>query len=305
MSQARRASAPGKLILSGEHAVVYGQPAILMAVDRRLTVTARSQPTAPDPLELRDRLDARFDAFEAHHRTIESVVDSNPDVFARYTASLVSDAGWDLRIDSQIPLGCGMGSSAALSAAVLAAVDQTLPPEDLIRWSRHAERLLHGLSSGADPYVCVSGGTHRFQNREGKPFPAVTEPLWMINTGRPASSTGACVAQVAQAFALDDPIWSDFAACTDSVGRRPCREWMPENQRLLERIGVVPARVATLVRELESAGLAAKICGAGTVQGEASGVLLVAGGKPSPTILDAFGLSCEAVAETERGVERD
>ena len=94
-----KVSAPGKIILSGEHSVVYGKPAVLAAVDLRLTLSLK-ETTGKD-----------------------KIFSPEPDGLIKYGVEKLKDYyGWksplQVEVDSEIPIGCGMGSSAALSTAL-------------------------------------------------------------------------------------------------------------------------------------------------------------------------------------------
>ena len=98
--------------------------------------------------------------------------------------------------------------------------------------------------------------------------------------GRPESSTGECVSQVRAQHGDDAALWGAFGECTNSFvealtsGSDPSSA-IKENQRLLERIGVVPEATKAFVRDVEVAGGVAKVCGAGSVKGDFGGAVLV------------------------------
>jgi mevalonate kinase len=105
---------------------------------------------------------------------------------------------------------------------------------------------------------------------------ALGADYYWIYTGTPLSSTGECVDRVRQQFTHSE-IWQEFAAIT--------RQWhaataadrsalLRENHRLLCRLGVVPGAVQRLIQQIEVLGGAAKISGAGSIRGEAAGLVL-------------------------------
>ncbi|HMV66691.1 MAG TPA: mevalonate kinase, partial [Myxococcota bacterium] len=127
-----RGAGHGKLILVGEHAVVHGQPAIAFAVDLQTEVTARPN---DGPLAVRSEL-------------VDELV-------ARAAAAAFGDRGWDVEIRSTLPLGRGMGSSAALSVALVRAASAArgAPAPDgdaLFREALALERIFHANPSGLD-----------------------------------------------------------------------------------------------------------------------------------------------------------
>ncbi|MFP4217829.1 MAG: mevalonate kinase, partial [Salinarchaeum sp.] len=139
--------APGKVYLFGEHAVVYGEPAVPCAIERRATVTVEER--ADDGLRIHAD-DLSLDGF-----TVEYVGDdtAHPDVDAEnalveaatgYVNEAVAqvrdaadapDAGFEIWIESDIPLGAGLGSSAAVACAAIDAgcreLGVELSPEEI------------------------------------------------------------------------------------------------------------------------------------------------------------------------------
>lgn len=157
--------APGKVILFGEHAVVYGQPAIAGTIDRgiRVAVTQR---------------DARADAahhdgplFRSHSLGLRARPDPNgegPEGLRKALAVLVELYGARvtnlvLSAEGTIPAGAGLGSSAALSVALLRGVQRVLdePPlsdQALVERAFALERVFHGNPSGVDHTTIALGG---------------------------------------------------------------------------------------------------------------------------------------------------
>lgn len=266
----RRASAPGKLILTGEHAVVHGCPALVVAVDRRLEVTlylGESQGVDPRPA-----VDARYEAYKAGEIPVGEVLGEG-ELLAYVLAAMRLQAR--VEIESDIPTGCGMGSSAAVVLATAMAAGCSR--DEALAIADRTENLQHGQSSGLDARVCLLGGAHRYEAGTLKSVSPPQTEFRLINTGRPAATTGECVDQVGKRFPAGDPIWDDFRAVAKAMLDGVTPEAVRENQRLLTYIGVVPKAVQALVRELESRGLAAKICGAGSVRPGGAGVLWIVG----------------------------
>ena len=123
------------------------------------------------------------------------------------------------------------------------------------------------------------------------PLPRV--PLYIVNPGTPASTTGEAVSAVARRVGAKSPVWDEFEGVADRMQKalqhddlKAFQRAMRDNHRLLDSIGVVPGRVADFVAEIEQAGAAAKVCGAGAVAGDAAGMVLVAA-KESPAELCA------------------
>ncbi len=298
--------APGKLILSGEHAVVHGRPALVTAVNRyaETTLTPREDgivhvdfppfrrdaciPMAELPA-FRQKADRNYAEFLEGERPIRRVLD-HPVELLYYTVARVMEergspcaSGCRIALRSDLPMGCGMGASAAVIVSVLGAclrqAGVNAAADDVFHRAWDIEKLQHGRPSGVDPYISVHGGLVRF--REGRADPVETVPmkLYLVHTGAPESTTGECVMDVARRW-NDHSVWDEFervvleleeAMKNADTGRM--RRAVRENHRLLCRIGVVPHRVQSFIRELEGEGAAAKICGAGSISGEAGGMV--------------------------------
>src|SRR3712207_1969819 len=147
------ASAPGKVILCGEHAVVYGRPAIalpLSAVRATATVTVAPRGSgivceAPDLAE-------RWPLTDASQQPLARLVALT---LQRLNITTASDLKITLR--SEIPIASGMGSGAALGAALVKVISaqfgHVLPPTEVSALVYESERLFHGTPSGIDNTV--------------------------------------------------------------------------------------------------------------------------------------------------------
>lgn len=133
------ASAPGKFVILGEHAVVYGKPAVVLAIDRRINCSIR----------------------RSHRNTLNGEhIDFNRQPHFRYlTRDLHTSMDYVTR--SEIPAGSGLGSSAALSAALAMALRESkgLPCDErgLVDEAYGAELYAQGNGSPMDASACVHG----------------------------------------------------------------------------------------------------------------------------------------------------
>lgn len=301
--------APGKLILSGEHAVVYGQPALAMAVNRYVTATVTRE-TAPQVLfdltdlshhshlslealrHLKDRIKQKYYRFIRGEYSIREVL-QKPFELAQFALSMLTESkqmslphGVKLHLQSDIPIGCGMGSSAATILSVMRAVSHVLQipisEETLYQLALEAENMQHGYSSGLDLRIAMNGGCIYMENQtyQSRDVPAM--PMYLVNTGTPQSTTGQCVEKVApllksaQLLAEFKAVTQEMDAALKSQSWDKMQDAIRQNHELLVRIGVVPTSVQHFVSHIASAGGAAKICGAGSVTGEHAGSVLVA-----------------------------
>src|SRR5881409_1559997 len=155
-----RASAPGKLILFGEHAVVFGEPALATAIDLRTEVYARFHDEwLVDGASLEDTKYAYV------RRAVESRWGGPP--------------LW-LEIRSMVPLGCGLGSSAAVTVATLGALEAlkgSADPESVARAAFEVEHGVQGRASPIDTSTASHGGAVLVRREAGEGL------LWEIEKG--------------------------------------------------------------------------------------------------------------------------
>jgi mevalonate kinase len=262
---------------------------------------------------VREELLARYRGFAAGEMPITEVL-PDPRLLAPFAWSLFADEATlssDLRIamHTDIPVGCGMGSSAAVGLSQLlaasCALDRAVPEATLQELGLACERLLHGQPSGVDTTICRLGGVLRVDGGQTAPVNAPPGPLYFVNTGRPASSTGEAVSYVRQEVG-DSPVWLVFHATVgrleDSLrrgDRAVFREAVRTNHELLCQIGVTPPRVQRFIAAVERAGGAAKVCGAGAVKGDAGGMVLVAAAAAPTELAAEYGYTIIEL-ETDR-----
>ena len=318
-----KAIAPGKLILSGEHAVVYGKPAIAMAVDRCAQAVIAPSPSGEEvainlqdlhlaesfPVrtlrDLKGRIGKNYRQFLDGQLSIREVLHKPIELF-QYAFITILDAlhltvaqGLDIQLRSNIPIGCGMGSSAATVLSVLRSVGHyfrvEFRPEWYLAYSLEAENLQHGHASGLDSYISIHGGCARFQDGRAEKMPLPRMPIHLVHTGAPAVTTGECVEQVRQQFG-NSTVWSEFEDVTremESALRAndlaAIQASIRDNHRLLTGIGVVPSRVQEFVKAVEQQDAAAKICGAGAVAGDSAGIVLVCAEEPPRELCKEYG----------------
>jgi mevalonate kinase len=189
------ASAPAKVILFGEHFVVYGEPAIVLAIDKR--AYAKAELRDDKQLYLRSvnlNLAGYFkngifkieqgNAKEAKlkFQPLKLAVEKVLEIYGE-------NFGLSIQVNSTVPVAAGLGSSAAVAAAVTAAVSALLnvkmSKEDVFRISYEAEKIVHGTPSGVDPAISTFGGTLLFQMDTGfKPVDVKADvPLVIGDTG--------------------------------------------------------------------------------------------------------------------------
>lgn len=189
------ASAAAKIILFGEHFVVYGEPAIVLAIDKRAYATVDQSDdkclhVRSANLNLKGYFkDGVFKVEQGDIREAKLKFEPVRVAVERVLAAYKEQIGLDVEINSTVPVGAGLGSSAAVVAAVTEAAGALLnvkmPKEDVFRVALEAERVVHGTASVVDPAIATFGGTLLFQTDTGfKPLEVKTEvPLVIGNTG--------------------------------------------------------------------------------------------------------------------------
>lgn len=323
-----KAIAPGKLILSGEHAVVYGRPALAMAIDRSAQSIITASPgdlvsfeladfqssesfTVRALRDMRDRVLRNYRLFLNGELGIRDVMYKPVELFEYMFINFLDglhlklNESLSIRTVSNIPIGCGLGSSAATVLSAARAVGHyfrvDFRPEWYYRYSIEAEKLQHGFPSGVDSYIAVHGGCALFQNEQARSVPLPRFNLYLVNTGTPETTTGECVVQVRERHERD-AIWTDFEGVTlgleEAIRRNDMdeiRRHIRENNQLLIRIGVVPEKVQRFIASVEAAGGAAKVVGAGSVRGDHGGMVLVVDDQPPRTLCKEYNYTITCV----------
>lgn len=273
------ASAPGKVILFGEHFVVEGQPAIAVAVSLRAKVSVK--PTDELCVSVSSaNLDLRED-FDPQNPDRSSPLYPIAHAAMLTMEELGARAGLSIRVDSSIPPAAGMGSSAAVAVAtvkaVAAALGHDLEREKISRIAFEAEKLVHGKPSGIDNTVATYGGTIAYRRGEGfleleVDFSPVS--LVLADTGKPRR-TGELVQKVLNLKAafpqVLEPLYYAAGRLAVEAAKMMERgdfeavgELMNVNHGFLSAIGVSTAEIEQLVYAARQAGaLGAKLTGAG------------------------------------------
>lgn len=293
------ATAPGKIILFGEHAVVYGRPAIAVPVNQvSARVVVQADPLAP-PGRIWVRapavgLDGDLDALPSGHplRAVKTL--------------LLEHWGLDdlpacrLQISSTIPVAAGLGSGAAVSVACLRALSaflgRRLDDELASALAYEVEKLLHGTPSGIDNTVVTYAAPVYFMRRPEGPHIEtfqVERPFTLLigDTGV-SSPTSVAVGDLRRSWqaeperynALFDAVGSlveRARALIESGQPEALGPLMDENHVLLQAMDVSSPELDHLVAAARSAGaLGAKLSGGGRggnmialVRPEAAGAL--------------------------------
>ena len=279
------ASAPAKIILFGEHFVVYGEPAIVLAIDKRARVSAKLRTDQRIYINSVDLGLSGFfikELFQPERGGEEARAKLEPIKIALQKILDLSEkeVGMSVKIESSIPVAAGLGSSAAVAAAVGVAASQILdvklPREEIFRIAYEAERFVHGTPSGIDPAISTYGGVHLFDRDKGVTSLDVEEdiPLVVGDTGI-KRSTGKLVSMVRERRkrfpSIIDPIIKTggkialhAVKALETGDLNAVGELMDINHALLCAVGVSNESLDRLVYAAKKAGaLGAKLTGAG------------------------------------------
>ena len=161
------ASAPAKIILFGEHFVVHGTKAILAAIDKRVTVT--SSFTDDKTIKINSKLGTYETSDLSSYEEVKS--EFRPFIYLanKILSSNQNIGGLEITINSDIPVGVGLGSSSACCVAATASISglfNKLSHEEIINLAIEAEKTIFADTSGADPTVCTYGGIIEYPSIE-------------------------------------------------------------------------------------------------------------------------------------------
>lgn len=302
-------SVPGKVHLMGEHAVVYGKPALLAAINLRLRVSIEPS------------------------KQIE-IISSEPTDHAKYAIDFLLDqfqvknpAPFKVTIDSEIPAGYHLGSSAAVAVGTTGAVmyyfKKLWNPIRINELAYEIEKKQHGNPSGGDNTTVTVGGFVWFRKEleflksiwqlPFKPQQSLSH-FFLINTGRPKETTGEMVALVKENMQKNPEEMKKHLDNNEQQVKRvtvalkegdekELTDAIRLGQRSLEGMGAVSKKVIPVIRKIEQAGGAAKILGGGGLA-DGVGFLLCYHHEPKSveSLCQSFGYTTQPLELGEEGI---
>jgi mevalonate kinase len=280
------ASAPGKIILFGEHFVVYNQPIILASINKRIKfvskttfddgniITIETNTFGKKTYQLsilnNNHKNDLYDFFYPIIYILKKIINNNNK----------KTIGIEIRIDSEIPYGVGLGSSAALSVAAVSSInslyDKYQNKKDVLDLAIETERIIHKNSSGADCVISMYGGLMFYQkNKEIRKLKHSNKLNFVIINSGVKHSTGNLVSIVQQYRQNNFELFLKLSKMATNICDNAIEQLergniinlgklMNENQSLLEQIGVSNKEISKIIdSSLNYGAFGSKITGAG------------------------------------------
>ncbi len=280
MRKSAKASAPGKFHLIGEHSSVYGKPVLLCAIDDRITISIK--------LAKDTDLSVLDESGQQAVKAIQQFIQK------KYK---LKDIRYAIKINSQLSVGRGLGSSAAFSSAVAAALFHLYGLKfnltEIFEAAYAGEKAFHGNPSGGDLAVCVFGGLLWFRKeteniklfKKLEVLSPIIRKVILVDSGKPVETTKKMVEMVANKNLLDESLVFKFNEQQEALVKILSDALIKNNsenvltsikkaERNLEVLGVVGEKAQKMIRKLEKNGDVAKISGGGGVK-NGSGIMVV------------------------------
>ena len=266
-SSIRSGRACGKVILAGEHAAVYGFPAVAVGIERG--AIARVTPLDVGESQL----------------TIGDIEPSDDDRLARAFGVVLADfaaasptPALPVRVEivTNLPAGSGLGSSAAIGVALIRALAPLAPEAEILRRAMLWEQVFHGNPSGLDAVIATRGGCHTFERgKKGISIRVPKRAYLCVGQSGAGASTKAMVDSVAalrirapelaqEVFNRIGALAGELAASLRSADFRGVGRLMRDNHALLQRLSLSTPAIDAMCERARSAGAhGAKLTGGG------------------------------------------
>ena len=267
------ASAPAKIILFGEHFVVHGTKAILAAIDKRVTITSFF--TENKTIKINSELGTVEVPISSSHEEVRS--EFRPFVYLanKIINSEQNVSGLEITIDSDIPIGVGLGSSSACCVAAAASISELfkeLSSKEILNLSIDAEKTIFPDTSGADCTVCTYGGMIEYPSIE-KIDNTFDLNLVIANSMIPHNTKNSVKKvnkfkendedRFSQLCDLENGLISEVIVAMKNNDVTALGLKMSENQKYLEEIQVSNDTLRDMINSLNEISLGSKITGAG------------------------------------------
>lgn len=302
----------------GEHAVVYGKPALVAAVNLRMHVQVENHlPSAA----------GKKGEFE--------IVSTESDMYVRHIIQKVLDAyklsqmpSFRLAIHSDIPSGYHLGSSAAVAVGVVSALTyfwkKVWNPIAINQLAFETEKFQHGTPSGSDNTAVTMGGIIWYRKELDflksiwqLPFgiPAKLNNFYLIDTGKPKETTGELIGYVKmqnarypsrfqKIFNVNEEQTKRVITAIKNTDEQELIGAIRQGEQTLEHMGVVSDAIVPIIRKIERSGGAAKILGGGGRAGAVGYLLCYHPERKRPeTIALSYGYGIKSITLGGAGVK--
>lgn len=271
-----KASAPGKVILLGEHFVVYGKKAILASIDKRVKVT--SEKKSEKIISVKSNIGQLIKPVTESIEKINSPLKPFFYIAKKMIKKFNFDGGISIVVESEIPLGVGLGSSSACCVAGAASISNLftkLSREDIIELAIKAEQTIFKDTSGADCTVCTHGGIIEYNKQNGfKKINSENNLTLVIANSKQIHSTSVTVSKVkkykerneekfSRLCEKEEMLVENFKNALSKNDFKLIGKNMTENQNYLEEIGISNDTIREMIVLVKNSAYGAKITGAG------------------------------------------
>ena len=269
-----KASAPGKVILFGEHFVVYGVKAILCAINKRVNVTAEK--TKENKISIKSNIGN----LSLEPNKIISEINSPLKPFYYLANKMIQNqnTGIKIIIESNIPRGVGLGSSSACCVAGAAAISRLFKKttkEEILKLAIEAEKTIFENTSGADCTVCTYGGIMKYDKENGFDKIEYKPNFHLVIANSNMEHSTESIVEKVKKFKEKDEI--EFTTLCDMESElvkevlellkenniKKLGEKAIQNQEYLEIIGISNNKLREMIQIGQNKSFGAKITGAG------------------------------------------
>lgn len=269
------ASAPAKVILFGEHFIVYGGKAILCAIDKR--ITAESELVDSNTIQISSDLGSITIPKDEPTNNVDLKFRSVVFIAQKILKQFNSKSGLKISIKSEIPAGVGLGSSSACCVAVTSSISglfMNYSKEDILNLALEGEKTVFERASGADTACCTFGGIMEYTKQGTKNLNIDPKFQLVIANSKIIHSTSKVVARVKQFkenksdefTVLCQNELSLIEDVLDALKRNNIKvigEKMLVNQSHLQKIGVSNQILDSMIQSIKDISYGAKLTGAG------------------------------------------
>lgn len=272
MSQPIVVSSPGKLILGGEHAVVYGKRALVTSIGLRLymQLIVNAEKMNQQSIDIHFQDTNRKETIDIELVNESYPIEIQAIVFIYKHFQINRSA--QLTIRSDIPIGAGLGSSAAFSVCLVGCFylwqNEKIDPDEINQLAYQVECLFHGTPSGIDNTISTYGQSLVYSRQLRQHMEFHLKNLAIIDTGIPKSTKR--MVELVRLFVEAnrdeaEAILNEIEKCVETMIAHPeeMKDTFRRNQDLLKQLGVSNDAIDHILAKLTEQNLSGKITGAG------------------------------------------